>query len=47
VTETNYTIATLFGGSDGLERVERNISQRIRRLPGFKNLTKINETRAP
>jgi hypothetical protein len=42
--ETNYTIATLFGGSEGLEWVERNISQRIRRLPGFNNLTKINET---
>ncbi|MDQ3800444.1 MAG: ferritin-like domain-containing protein [Acidobacteriota bacterium] len=44
VAETNYTIATLFGGSDGLDWVDRNISQRIRRLPGFGNLTKINET---
>lgn len=42
--ETNYTIATLFGGSDGLEWVDRNISQRIRRLPGFNGLTKIDET---
>jgi len=44
VEETNYTIGTLFGGSDGLEWVERNISQRIRQLPGFDGLTKINET---
>lgn len=44
VEQTNYTIATLFGGSEGLEWVERNISQRIRQLPGFGNLTKINET---
>lgn len=44
VAETNYTIGTLFGGSDGLEWVERNISQRIRQLPGFHDLTKINET---
>jgi hypothetical protein len=44
VAETNYTIGTLFGGSDGLEWVERNISQRIRQLPGFGGLTKINET---
>jgi hypothetical protein len=44
VEQTNYTIATLFGGSDGLEWVDRNISQRIRQLPGFNGLTKINET---
>ena len=44
VAETNYTIAMLFGGSDGLEWVDRNISQRIRQLPGFNGLTKINET---
>ena len=44
VAETNYTIATLFGGSEGLQWVDRNVSQRIRRLPGFGNLTKITET---
>lgn len=44
VEETNYTIATLFGGDDGLNWVDRNISQRIRQLPGFNGLTKINET---
>jgi|SRR5215213_8970941 len=44
VAQTNYTIGTLFGGSDGLEWVDRNISQRIRQLPGFNGLTKINET---
>lgn len=42
--ETNYTIATLFAGGEGLDWVDRNISRRIRELPGFANLTKIDDT---
>lgn len=42
--QTDYTIATLFGGSEGLEWIERNVSQKIRMFPGFENLTKITDT---
>ena len=42
--QTDYTIGTLFGGNDGLECVDKTITQRIRLLPGFESLTKINET---
>jgi hypothetical protein len=41
--QTNYTIGTLFKGSEGLEWVDKTITQRIRQLPGFETLTKINE----
>ena len=41
--QTDYTIATLFGGKDGLEIVDKTITQRIRQLPGFAGLTTINE----
>ena len=42
--QTDYTIATLFGGKEGLEWVDKTITKRIRQLPGFETLTKINET---
>jgi hypothetical protein len=42
--QTEYTIATLFGATEGLEWVDKTITQRVRRLPGFADLTKINET---
>lgn len=42
-TETDYTIGTLFGGSEGLEWIERNVSRKIRSLPGFEGLTKITD----
>lgn len=42
--QTEYTIATLFGATEGLEWVDKTITQRVRRLPGFAGLTKINET---
>lgn len=41
---TDYTIGTLFGGKEGFEWVERNISQKIQSLPGFGGLTKITDT---
>lgn len=44
VTDANYLIGTLFGGKDGLDWVDKTITQRIRQLPGFDGLTKINET---
>jgi Fatty acid desaturase len=42
--DSNYTVATLFGDQKGMEWVDRNITQRIRQLPGFDKLNKINET---
>lgn len=41
--ESDYTIATLFGGSDGLEWIDKNVSQKIQTLPGFEGLTKISD----
>jgi hypothetical protein len=43
VTDANYLIGTLFGGKEGLEWVDKNITRRISHLPGFDGLTKINE----
>jgi hypothetical protein len=43
-TEGNYMIATLFGGVEGLEWIDKTITQRVQTLPGFGGLTKINET---
>lgn len=42
-TESDYTIATLFGGEDGLEWIDKNVSQRIQNLPGFQGLTKVSD----
>ncbi len=42
--DSNYTVAMLFGDQKGLEWVDRNITQRIRQLPGFAEVNKINET---
>lgn len=42
-TQTDYTISTLFSGSEGLEWVERNVSQKIQTLPGFSGLNTISE----
>ena len=44
--QTDYMIKTLFGGHDGLECVDKVITQRVQKLPGFETLTKINETAA-
>ena len=42
--QTDYTIGTLFGGKEGFEWIERNVSQKIQTLPGFAGLTKITDT---
>lgn len=42
--QTNYTIGTLFGGKEGLEWLDRNVTQKIQTFPGFDGLTKINDT---
>jgi hypothetical protein len=41
---TDYVIATLFRGADGRDCAERTVSERIRQLPGFSDLTRIMET---
>lgn len=41
--QTHYTIKTLFSGQEGLECIERTISNRVQALPGFEGLTKISE----
>jgi hypothetical protein len=42
--ESNYVIKTLFGENDGLEWINRTITKRIRQLPNFEDITKIDET---
>lgn len=41
--QTDYTIGTLFSGSEGLDWIERNVSQKIQALPGFNGLNTISE----
>ena len=41
--QTDYTIKTLFSGSEGLEWFDKTITQRVRQLPGFESLTKMND----
>lgn len=41
--QTDYTISTLFGDNEGLDWVERNVSQKIQTLPGFSGLNAISE----
>ncbi len=41
--ESDYTIATLFSGDEGLEWIDKNVSQRIQTLPGFAGLTKVSD----
>ena len=36
--EVNYLIATLFGGSDGVNFFDEQVSRRVERLPGFAGL---------
>jgi len=39
---TDYTIATLFGGEDGIEVADKTVTRRMEQLPGFADLTTIN-----
>ncbi len=42
-SESNYTIATLFGGEGGMKWIEKNVSEKIQTLPGFDGLTKVTD----
>ena len=45
--ETNYVIATLFRGANGLEFFSRTVADRIARLPGFTGFTALSERIGP
>ena len=45
--ETNYVIATLFRGANGLELFSRTVADRIARLPGFAGFTALSERVGP
>lgn len=41
---TEYAIGTLFGDETALDRLDTTVTQRVRQLPGFADITKINDT---
>ena len=41
--QTAYAIGTLFDGREGLEWIERNVTQKIQALPGFAGIQTITE----
>lgn len=41
--ESNYTIATLFGGEGGMRWIDNNVSDKLQTLPGFEGLTKVSD----
>lgn len=41
---TQYAIGTLFGDKNSLDMIDKTITQRVRQLPGFEGITKINES---
>lgn len=41
---TEYLVATLFAEGEGLDVIDTKVSQRVRQLPGFNDITKITET---
>lgn len=41
--EADYTVAALFSGENGLEWIDKNVTERVQALPGFEGLTKISE----
>lgn len=41
--ESDYTITTLFKGDEGLNWIDRNVSQKLQQLPGFEGLTKVSD----
>ncbi len=43
-SRTEYLIATLFGDNGGLDWLDKTVTQRVRKFPGFTGITKINET---
>jgi hypothetical protein len=42
-TDARYATKTLFQDEKGLEILDRNVTRRVRQLPGFDGLTKVNK----
>ena len=40
---TDYTIATLFGDTEGVEWIDRLVTKRVQKLPGFNGITKVTD----
>lgn len=40
---TNYTIAMLFGNEEGIEWIDRSVTQRIETLPGLQGITRVTD----
>ncbi len=41
---TEYLVSTLFADSDGINVIESKVTQRVRQLPGFDDISNITET---
>jgi hypothetical protein len=41
---TEYLVKTLFGDEPGVDVIDTKVTQRVRQLPGFEDITKITET---
>ncbi|MBX3293512.1 MAG: ferritin-like domain-containing protein [Acidobacteria bacterium] len=41
---TQYLVSTLFSEGEGIETIETKVTQRVRQLPGFEDITKITDT---
>lgn len=39
----NYAIATLFGDAEGVEWINRTVTERVRKLPGLEEITKVTD----
>lgn len=40
--KTDYAIATLFSGREGLDWIDKTVTQRVSELPGFSDVSRIN-----
>ena len=43
-SRTEYAIRTLFGSDDGLDRLDKTVTQRAQTLPGLESLNKVTQT---
>jgi len=43
-SRTEYAIRTLFGSDDGLDRLDKTVTQRAQTLPGLESLNKVTRT---
>jgi hypothetical protein len=42
--QTHYTVSTLFAEGDGIAVLDKTITDRVQKLPGFEGVTKVTET---